>query len=159
MKTIDWKKVNEIILNALELGEAERWEFIEKHCLDAPEMRSEIESLLAGESAAEKFFGSLAVNNYADFFGKDEDSEALAGQQIDNYLIIREIGRGGMGSVYLAERADGKFEQKVALKLLKRELNTKDLRRRFRHERQILASLQHPNIARLQLKRLTNPSY
>ena len=83
MKTIDWKKVDEIILDALELGEAERREFIEKHCLDAPEMRSEIESLLAGESAAEKFFGLPAVNNYADFFGKDEDSEALAGQQVN----------------------------------------------------------------------------
>lgn len=151
MKTEDWQKVNEIVLDALELNATRRPEFIENRCLDAPDIRREVESLLDGEPAveAEDFFGASAVINYASFFNRDEDPEALAGQEIGNYRIIREIGRGGMGSVYLAERADGKFEQRVALKLLKRELNTKDLRRRFRHERQILAALQHPNIARL----------
>ena len=54
-----------------------------------------------------------------------------------------------MGAVYLGERIDGKFQQQVAVKLLKRELNTADIRRRFAHERQILAALAHPNIARL----------
>ncbi|MGI9055053.1 MAG: protein kinase domain-containing protein, partial [Pyrinomonadaceae bacterium] len=65
------------------------------------------------------------------------------------YKVVRELGYGGMGAVYLAERADGKFRQKVALKLLKREMNTSALRRRFQREREILASLEHPNIARL----------
>ena len=65
------------------------------------------------------------------------------------YEILEEIGYGGMGAVYLAKRIDGKFEQKVALKLLRREMNTAALRRRFQQEREILASLEHPNIARL----------
>src|SRR5690606_38278741 len=63
--------------------------------------------------------------------------------------IVGELGHGGMGAVFLAERADGKFDQKVAVKLLKRELDTKALRRHFDQEREILASLDHPNIARL----------
>jgi serine/threonine protein kinase len=63
--------------------------------------------------------------------------------------VVREIGRGGMGAVFLAERDDGHFEQRVAVKLIKRGMDTELVLRRFRAERQILASLQHPNIARL----------
>jgi eukaryotic-like serine/threonine-protein kinase len=152
MKTEDWRKVKEIVIDALEVDRAARRDFIEKHCADSPEIKREVESLLESEneSEAEKFLEFPAVINYAGLldFG-EEEAEALAGQTIGNYRIIREIGRGGMGAVYLAERADGNFEQKVAIKLLKRELNTKILRRRFRHERQILAALQHPSIARL----------
>jgi serine/threonine protein kinase/tetratricopeptide (TPR) repeat protein len=151
MNTKDWQKVNEIVLDALEIDRARRPEFIENRCSDLTEIRREVESLLEGEpeAAAQDFFGSSAVVNYASFFDEDEAPDALAGQEIGNYRIEREIGRGGMGAVYLGTRADGKFEQYVALKLLKRELNTRDFRRRFRHERQILAALQHPNIAHL----------
>ncbi|MGI8493955.1 MAG: serine/threonine protein kinase, partial [Pyrinomonadaceae bacterium] len=95
-----------------------------------------------------EFFSEPAAFSYAGFFAED-DSEALAGQKIGNYRIIREIGRGGMGAIYLAERADGKFEQQVAVKMLKRELNTGVLRRNFRREKEILAALSHPNIAKL----------
>ncbi|MEL7059018.1 MAG: serine/threonine-protein kinase [Acidobacteriota bacterium] len=70
-------------------------------------------------------------------------------ERIGPYRPIRELGRGGMGRVFLAERADGQFEQKVAVKLLHRALDTPAMRRRFRSERQILARLEHPNIARL----------
>ena len=83
------------------------------------------------------------------FFGDDETENVSVGQTFGVYKVIRELGYGGMGTVYLAERADGKFEQKVALKVLKREMNTAALRRRFQQEREILASLEHPNIARL----------
>src|SRR5690606_2456991 len=65
------------------------------------------------------------------------------------YRIVREIGRGGMGAVYLAERADGEFDQRVAVKLVKRGMDTDEILARFRHERRILASLEHPSIARL----------
>jgi eukaryotic-like serine/threonine-protein kinase len=149
MKTEDWQKVNEIVLDALELDVEERQEFIKKCCAGAPEIRDRVESLLAAEAEAEKFFSAAAVTNYASFFDEGDDQEALAGQEIGNYRIIRELASGGMGAVYLAERADGKFEQKVALKLLRREMNTASLRRRFEQERAILASLEHPNIARL----------
>jgi eukaryotic-like serine/threonine-protein kinase len=71
------------------------------------------------------------------------------GARIGPFRIVRELGRGGMGVVYLAERADGGFAQQVALKVLKRGLETDEVLARFRQERQILASLTHPNIARL----------
>lgn len=82
------------------------------------------------------------------FHGKAEAS-ALANQQFGPYRVVREIGRGGMGTVWLAERADGQFQQQVALKLIKRGMDSDEIVWRFRHELQILASLAHPNIARL----------
>ena len=73
----------------------------------------------------------------------------MDGRRIGPYRVVRELGRGGMGAVYLAERADGQYEQRVALKLIKRGMDTEQVLARFRAERQILASLDHPNIARL----------
>lgn len=71
------------------------------------------------------------------------------GRRIGAYAIVREIGRGGMGAVYLAKRADGEFEKQVAIKVLKRGTDTDEVLRRFRAEREILARLEHPNISRL----------
>jgi eukaryotic-like serine/threonine-protein kinase len=73
----------------------------------------------------------------------------LDGVTIGPYRVLRELARGGMGAVYLAERADGQFEQRVALKLIKRGMDSDEIHRRFLAERQILARLSHPNIARL----------
>jgi len=149
MKTKYWQNVNEIVLDALEIEPGLRRDFIDEKCGDSGEMKREVETLLAGELDAEDLFGKSAVANYASFFTRDEGPEALIGRKIGNYRIVREIGWGGMGAVYLAERRDGKFEQQVALKMLKREFNTSALRRHFQQERAILASLDHPNIARL----------
>ncbi len=74
---------------------------------------------------------------------------SLIGQRCGPYQIVREIGRGGMGTVYLAGRVDDEFKQRVALKVLRTGMEAEEILRRFRHERQILASLDHPNIARL----------
>ena len=71
------------------------------------------------------------------------------GERVGAYVIVRELGRGGMGTVFLAERADGQFEKQVAIKILSRGADTAEILRRFRAERQILAKLDHPNIARL----------
>jgi len=73
----------------------------------------------------------------------------MAGQRFGPYQIIREIGRGGMGAVYLAERVDDEFKQRVAIKILQGYFNAQDVLRRFKHERQILANLSHPNICTL----------
>src|SRR4029077_18691728 len=71
------------------------------------------------------------------------------GERLGAYVIVRELGRGRMGTVFLAERADGQFEKQVAIKILNRGADTAEILRRFRAERQILAMLDHPNIARL----------
>ena len=147
MRPEDWKKVKDILSDVLEVSEEERRPYLEGLGL-SPEIRAEVESLLAFETESEDIMRLSAVEFAKDFFPGEED-EKLVGREIGSYRIVREIGYGGMGVVYLAERVDGKFDQKVALKLLKRELNTSALRRRFEHEREILASLEHPNIARL----------
>jgi serine/threonine protein kinase/Tfp pilus assembly protein PilF len=77
------------------------------------------------------------------------DEHDRIGERMGAYALVKELGRGGMGSVYLAERADGQFEKRVAIKVLKRGADTDEVLRRFREERQILARLDHPNIARL----------
>jgi serine/threonine-protein kinase len=81
--------------------------------------------------------------------GSTRASKGLDGTVVGPYRILRELARGGMGAVYLAERADGQFEQRVALKLIKRGMDSDEIHRRFLAERQILARLSHPHIARL----------
>jgi serine/threonine protein kinase len=147
MNSENWQKVEELLNEALEIEPKNRQKFLAG--ISAAELRREVESLLVGEADAENFLASPVVAFSAEFFDDDEAADALLNQQIGNYKIVGELGRGGMGAVYLGERIDGKFEQKVAVKLLKRELNTSDIRRRFAYERQILAALAHPNIARL----------
>src|SRR5437764_13415456 len=78
-----------------------------------------------------------------------DSPESTVDRHIGPYQIIREIGGGGMGTVYLAERADGQYRQRVAIKLIKTGLSSDVVVRRFRNERQVLAALTHPNIARL----------
>src|SRR5262245_52056231 len=78
-----------------------------------------------------------------------QDERDRIGERIGAYEVLNEIGRGGMGAVYLARRADGQFEKRVAIKILKRGTDTDEVLRRFRTERQILANLEHPNITRL----------
>src|SRR4030095_10853527 len=79
----------------------------------------------------------------------NQNEQDRIGERIGAYAIIRELGRGGMGAVYLGERADGQFQKLVAIKILKRGTDTDEVLRRFRIERQILANLEHPNITRL----------
>jgi serine/threonine protein kinase/tetratricopeptide (TPR) repeat protein len=145
MRSEEWREVEELLDAALELGPAERREFVAH--IGAPALRREVESLLACETGADRFLDAPALAFSADFFGDGEAGRA--GQHIGPYRVVRVLGRGGMGTVYLAERADGEFEQRVALKVVRRSFAGASLARRFRQERQILASLNHPNIARL----------
>lgn len=112
-------------------------------------------ALLASAPEAEAALGdsvdTFAAPLLADLAAEasDDDAALAPGIRVGPYRIVREIGRGGMGVVYLAERADQEFQKRVALKVVKRGMDTDEVLRRFRHERQILASLEHPNIARL----------
>lgn len=145
----NWQTVKEILHDVLRIEPSRRGEFLEKTGTTA-EIRREVESLLACEIESANFM-SLPITDFSkDFAGDGGGSEiSLIGQRIGIYEIAREIGFGGMGAVYLATRADGKFEQEVAIKMLKREFNVEKIRQTFQREKEILARLSHQNIARL----------
>ena len=136
-----WQRVREIFLTALACGPAERSALLAEVCGDDPDLGAEVASLLAAHDAAEDF---LAISPQ-----EEEIAAPLTGQRIGPYRVEQRLGRGGMGVVYLAYRADREFQQRVALKVLKPGLDSEEVIRRFRTERQILAALDHPNITRL----------
>ncbi|MGH9379026.1 MAG: tetratricopeptide repeat protein [Thermoanaerobaculia bacterium] len=141
-----WARLQELLSAAWELPEAERRAFLDLECGDA-ELKREAESILAAEEGSETFLGSLA--EAVGLRGDDEPQAPLSGRRIGSYRLLEPLGRGGMGVVYLAERADGAFEQQVAIKLLAMGLAGREGHDRFVAERQILAGLEHPAIARL----------
>ena len=147
MHAENWRNIKDILAEALMLGLAERHEFLDKAPISS-ETRREIESLLACEENARDFMSVSASGFSQDFFASEpEVATSAAGQRVGVYEIIRELGLGGMGAVYLAKRTDERFDQQVAIKLLKREFNVERLRRSFKREIDILAKLIHPNIA------------
>lgn len=139
-----WQKVKEILEAALDRDERSRPGFLDAACEGAPHLRADVEALLALDGETETFLSVPAFDLH-----DAPLHPSLEGSLVDRYRIVREIGAGGMGRVYLAERADRAFEQRVALKVLKRGLDTEEIVDRFRRERQILADLEHPNIARI----------
>ncbi|HXJ40468.1 MAG TPA: protein kinase [Bryobacteraceae bacterium] len=142
----DWKKVEEVFLAAAELAGVSRARYLDQACEGFPGLQAEVESLLAAEEAGAGR-GSLtgAVSDAA----ASLDDEDLTGRLLGPWQIDRAIGQGGMGSVYLGSRADQQFEKRVAIKILRRGMESGLLLTRFRHERQILAQLSHPGIAQL----------
>jgi eukaryotic-like serine/threonine-protein kinase len=147
-----WQKVEEIFHQALEIPSADRERWIDRTCAGDAELRAEVASLLASDQAAGGQFVGAQVKQAVEELGADESQSgirAMSGRQIGPYRLIRELGRGGMGAVYLAHRDDQQYESQVAIKLVRPGLDTDFILRRFRRERQILARLQHPNIARL----------
>jgi serine/threonine protein kinase len=123
-------------------------------CARDDAMRREVESLLASHDDASGFLAQpvAADLGYTLHYSGEESAEYPAGFRAGPYQLEKRIGRGGMGSVWLASGPDGASagnNQKVAVKLVKRGMDTSEILRRFRMERQVLASLNHPNIARL----------
>ena len=147
MEADNWKTIKGLLQEALQLDLPARAALLDRAAITA-EARAEVESLLALEAEAGDFMSVTAGEFSGDIFASVED-ETLIKQRIGAYEIVSELGYGGMGAVYLARRADGKFEQTVAVKMLRREFNTERLRRTFAREKDILAALSHPNIARL----------
>ncbi|MCP3959118.1 MAG: serine/threonine protein kinase, partial [bacterium] len=143
-----WQRAEEILLEVLEAPEADRRQALDRACAGHAELRREVSSLLEAALGADDFIDA-PVFSLRSPDPASGGADRLEGSRIGPYRVERLLGRGGMGAVYLAVRADDEFEQRVALKLLKRGMDSDEIVRRFRHERQILASLQHPNIARL----------
>jgi tetratricopeptide (TPR) repeat protein len=138
-----WGEVKAILAEVLDTPPAERGPLLERLCGSDAELRASVESLLALEAQAGDFLSSAAAP------GAALRTEPAPPEQIGHWRITGEIGRGGMGVVYLGERADGEFRKQAAIKLITSGLRDADLERRFRRERQILATLEHPGIARL----------
>jgi tetratricopeptide (TPR) repeat protein/tRNA A-37 threonylcarbamoyl transferase component Bud32 len=144
-----WDRLTELFHAALALPEESRARFLDAECAGDTTLRSEVERLVRSSERAGRFIETPAVEAARTWATETDDASANVGRRIGDYRIVREIAHGGMGAVYLAERADGQFEQRVAIKLIKRGMDTDLILRRFRAERQILASLEHPNVARL----------
>lgn len=151
----EWKRISQIVDSALELNKEDRQTYIEQTCKKHPELRAKVTKLLESiqKSGTKDFLEgpeAFPRNLAADFASeKDPSSSSLIGQTIGAYKIIDLIGHGGMGSVFLAERNDGAYDKQVALKLLRQGMDTPSNIARFERERNILAKLDHPNIAHL----------
>jgi serine/threonine protein kinase/tetratricopeptide (TPR) repeat protein len=141
----NWERVESLFLEALELRPEERSDFLARSCAGHEELRREVESLLAHDDVA----GQSIEQALKDTAHSLLESEELAGSRLGAWRVIQEIGHGGMGTVYLASRDDDQFRKRAAIKVVKRGMDTAELLARFSRERQILAHLDHPYIARL----------
>jgi serine/threonine-protein kinase len=144
----DYHRVKELFQSALERDANERAAFLAEACNGDGALRAEVESMIACHEEASSFIEAPAFDIAAELLA-NEEMESVEGRRIGPYKLIREIGRGGMGAVYLAVRDDDQYHKQVAVKLIKRGMDTDFIVQRFRNERQILANLDHPNIARL----------
>jgi eukaryotic-like serine/threonine-protein kinase len=139
----DAEKAKKLFMSVMALEKERRAAYLAEASAGDQALRDQVQALIAAQGEA-----ATVINAPARLPGDGIPFQAEA-RVIDSYRLVREIGKGGMGSVYLAVRADQQFSQYVALKLVKRGMDTDEVLRRFRHERQILAGLSHPNIARL----------
>ena len=147
-------RAEELYFRVSELPAARREAAVEQACRGDPALAAEVRSLMAHADRVERFLEEPALGT--DFAlpapaaaGAAPGGDDLVGRQMGRYRIERRIASGGMGTVYLATRADDEFVQRFALKVVKRGMDSEEILRRFRAERQTLASLDHPNIARL----------
>ncbi len=149
-----WRRIDEILDAALDHASQERARFLDDACAGEPELRAEVESLIAADRDSGGILDApVPVSPGALEPGLTEQDGAggdpILGESIGPYRLERELGRGGMGIVYLARRCDDAYRRQVAIKILNPTLASASLSRRFRSERQILANLEHPYIARL----------
>ena len=144
MTTDRWQRLEDLFHAMLGLPAESRAASLAAACGDDLELREEVQHLLQADAHAGTFVGGTAA-------GLERVAAILLpeGAHIGAYRTVRELGRGGMGTVYLGERSDARFEMRVAIKVIKRGMDTDAVLQRFRHEQQILAGLEHANIARL----------
>ncbi|TDI72829.1 MAG: serine/threonine protein kinase [Bacteroidetes bacterium] len=151
-----WSEIDRILDAALELDPAARASFVTESCGDDSDLVKDVMSLL---DAAEKSSGFLEKSgkdhlndmlaDMVEQLDDDEENDPYVNKTMGPYRLIRRLGRGGMGQVYLGVRQDKADDRFVAIKIIRRGMDTDEILHRFRVERRILASLTHPNIARL----------
>ncbi len=143
-----WQKLQTLFEQALERPAADRRAFLEVACGDDPALLDEVLALLDADDSANGTLAGAAAGSLGEEFDPDFDSQ-LAGSELGPYRLLRRIGVGGMGTVFLGERADGAFERQVAVKVMRRGMDSARVVQRFEDERRILSRLDHPNIAGL----------
>ncbi len=141
-----WRRIEELFQAAVELPVGQRDAFLADAAGADVALRTEVEALLRADlGATAGGFGAAVRNEVREL----ADGTAWIGARLGPYRLERELGRGGMGTVFLGVRDDDEFHQRVAVKLLRRGLETTEAIARFRDERQLLAALEHPGIVRL----------
>ena len=144
---MEWPELKRLFDLASDMPAGQLEPFLDRECAD-PETRRQLRELLAeSDTGASEFLRALVIQDSAALAAHSLDGRA--GEMIGPYRVERELGRGGMGEVYLARRVDQEFDKLVAIKIVRRGSDLGEVLRRFRQERQILARLEHPNIARL----------
>jgi eukaryotic-like serine/threonine-protein kinase len=143
-----WAQIRQIFDGALERQQQERAAYLRGVCGGDDQLRREVESLVASHEESQDFMSTPAAD--LNMLALDVSSASVPRvPRVGPYQLEKRIGRGGMGSVWLASRADQEYHKKVAVKMVKRGMDSAEILRRFRMERQVLARLDHPNIARL----------
>jgi len=149
-----WQRIEHVCQGALEREESQQASFVQAACGGDDGLRREVESLLAYRRKADHFIEAPALEVAARALAAEQsvsvsDSSRFVGRLISHYRIVEKVASGGMGDVYRAVRADGAYQMQVAIKFIQGARSTDFFLARFQNERQILASLDHPNIARL----------
>src|SRR5579859_1550735 len=142
-----WERIKEVFGTACTLDGVERDRYLVDSCADDAELRAEVLSLLRAHASTRAVL-DRSVGDYVVQTG-DETGDEWLGRRVGAYELVERLARGGMGEVYRARRADAQYEKEVAVKLVRGGCDSAFLIERFRTERQILADLDHPNIARL----------
>lgn len=148
MRAERWRQIENLFVQAVECPPPERQLLLDRVCEGDEDLRRELESLLAYDAPGERLV-EIPDALGADASEDRDSGQHHVGQRIGPYRLIRLIGQGGMGAVYLSVRDDDQYQKEVAIKVLKRGMDTNFMLSRFRQERQILANLEHPFIARL----------
>jgi eukaryotic-like serine/threonine-protein kinase len=154
VSTESWKRIDAILDGALDLSPKDRSRYLDEQCGDDAELRSRVEAMLGAGEVAGGFLENNAPPELAEMKKAvrkvaDKAEDTLSGTHAGPYRLIRPIGAGGMGQVYLGMRDDQSYTRYVAVKVIRRGMDTDEILHRFRMERRILASLSHPNIASL----------
>ena len=144
-----WQQIKDVLATALEMPPAERLGYLEQSCAGDISLRHEVDLLLLDEpKLSARFLNDTALATVAASILPEEDNPWI-GRRVGAYRIVEQIGAGGMGEVYCAFRADDEYRKRVALKVVRAGQESGFVVSRFKNERQILAGLDHPNIARL----------
>ncbi|MFZ3342817.1 MAG: serine/threonine-protein kinase [Terriglobales bacterium] len=147
-----WKRVDDLLHSALQVPADQQEEFLRRACGDDAELQREVSSLLRSHHQADNFLEKPLIDAAlkTPALGKEQESvDHLTGRVVSHYRIVSHLGHGGMGSVWLAERNDGRFERRVAIKFLNIAVNSPLSMERFKREGAILGRLAHPHIAEL----------